>query len=497
MWFKRDLRVHDSPALARAAATGSPVLPLYIAEPGLWRLPDASARQWAFIAESLRDLRAELADLGQPLVLRVGAAVEVLEALRAAHGITLMFSHEETGNGWTFARDRAVAAWARSAGVSWTELPQSGVVRRLGGRDGWQARRDGFMRSPPAVPPAALAPLPGVAAGPIPSATALGLAPDRCPHRQEGGRPQGRALLASFLAARGQHYRRAMSSPLAGERACSRLSAHLVFGTLSPREVLAATATVPLRRPGPARDWAGSLAAFRARLAWRDHFVQKLEDEPELEFRCLHPAYEGLRPRESDAARLRGWELGETGLPFVDACMRYLRASGWLNFRMRAMLVSVASYHLWLDWRASGPHLARLFTDYEPGIHWSQMQMQSGTTGTNAMRIYNPVKQGHDQDPAGRFTRTWVPELAEVPDRYLQTPWAWEGASRLLGRRYPEPLVDVAAAARAAADAVRAVRRARDFREQAARVLSRHGSRRPPPGRRRPPAAAAQMSFDF
>ena len=103
--------------------------------------------------------------------------------------------------------------------------------------------------------------------------------------------------------------------------------------------------------------------------------------------------------------RLAAWEAGETGLPFVDACMRYLRATGWLNFRMRSMLVAVASYHLWLDWRATGPHLARQFTDYEPGIHWPQVQMQSGTTGMNTVRIYNPVKQGRDQDPAGVFTR--------------------------------------------------------------------------------------------
>ena len=117
--------------------------------------------------------------------------------------------------------------------------------------------------------------------------------------------------------------------------------------------------------------------------------------------------------------------------------MRYLDHGGWLNFRMRAMLVAVASYHLWLDWRDTGPHLARMFTDYEPGIHWPQMQMQSGTTGMNTVRIYNPVKQGTDQDPGGVFTRRWVPELAEIPDAFLQAPWGWEGAGRILGKRYP------------------------------------------------------------
>lgn len=220
------------------------------------------------------------------------------------------------------------------------------------------------------------------------------------------------------------------------------------------------------------------MQSFQARLAWRDHFMQKLEDEPRIETQCLHSAYEDLRPKEPDPARLCAWEAGETGMPFVDACMRYLTATGWLNFRMRSMLMAVASYHLWLDWRATGGILARRFTDYEPGIHWSQSQMQSGTTGMNTVRIYNPVKQGHDQDPTGAFTRRWVPELAEVPDAHLQEPWTWEHADALLGKGYPEPIVDVAAAAKAAREKVWAVRRGDAFRAEAARVIKKHASRK-------------------
>ena len=278
--------------------------------------------------------------------------------------------------------------------------------------------------------------VPGVEPGAIPTARALRLAPDRCPHRQAGGRVQGLALLDSFLAARGQAYRRAMSSPVTGERACSRLSPHLALGTLSVREVAQAAAARAAERPGG--GWQGSLASFRSRLAWRDHFMQKLEDEPAIEIRALHRAAETLT-RTADATRLAAWAAGETGVPFVDACMRYLAATGWLNFRMRSMVMSFASYHLWLDWRATGAVLARRFTDYEPGIHWPQVQMQSGTTGINTIRIYNPVKQGADQDPTGGFTRAWLPELAAVPDALLQQPWLWPGAA---GLRYPAPLVD-------------------------------------------------------
>ena len=479
VWFKRDLRVADHPALALAAGMGA-VLPVYIVEPDYWALPDTSARQWAFTEDCLTDLRAALAGLGAPLVVRVGDAVEMLGKLCRAHRISRIISHEETGNLWTFARDRRVRAWARQAGIDWVELPQSGVVRRLKGRDGWAGLRDGFMaRAIEDLP--ALTGVAGAEPGVIPTARMLRLADDRCLHRQAGGRARGLAALDSFLTSRGQPYRTGMSSPLTGERACSRLSPHLALGSLSVREVAQATAARQTERPGG--GWGGSLASFQSRLAWRDHFIQKLESQPDIETRCLHRATEGLRPREPDAQRLAAWAKGETGLPFLDACMRYLAATGWLNFRMRSMVMAVASYQLWLDWRATGPVLARLFTDYEPGIHWPQVQMQSGTTGINTIRIYNPVKQGLDQDPTGVFTRRWVPELAPVPDGFLQEPWKWPGAAGLLGQRYPEPLVDVAAAARMARDTVWGLRRTAGFAGEAARVAQAHASRADRAGR--------------
>ncbi|WP_137699894.1 FAD-binding domain-containing protein [Marimonas lutisalis] len=474
-WFKRDLRVEDHPALARAAAFG-PVVPLYVVEPDLWTQSDASGRQYAFVLDCLDSLREGLARIGLTLIVRVGDAVEVLEDLRRETGAERLVSHEETGNGWSFARDRRVADWARGQGVIWDELAQCGVVRRLASRDAWQGRRDAFMaRDIVPVPEGARAlSVSGVAP---PAAQALGLE-DHCPERQRGGRARAMRALGSFLTERGESYQWAMSRPAEGARACSRLSPHLAFGTLSVREAVQAGRAAP---NGRGKAWAGAMRAFQARLAWRDHFMQKLEDEPEIEWRAMHRAYDGLRPREPDAVRLAAWAKGETGLPFVDACMRSLRATGWLNFRMRSMVMAVASYHLWLDWRATGQVLARYFTDYEPGIHWSQVQMQSGTTGMNTIRIYNPVKQGHDQDAGGAFTRRWVPELRDVPEAYLQEPWRWEGAGSLA---YPAPVVDVAASARAAREAVWAVRRQDSFRDEKARVIARHASRKRAPRRR-------------
>lgn len=463
VWFKRDLRASDHPALTYGAARGD-VLALYVVEPELWAQSDGSGRQWAFVLESLRELYADLKALGVTLCIRVGDVVDVFEDLRQQHGITEVIAHEEIGNAWTYARDLRVHAWARGQGVQFTELPQTGVVRRLDTRDGWAGRRDGFMAQTVLPVPSGLR---GISAlsDPMPD---LGLQ-DTCPDRQIGGRSRGLALLDSFLTARGEFYQRQMSTPLEGARACSRISPHLAWGTLSAREAVAAGVQ---RKATAAGAWKGSLRAFDARLAWRDHFMQKLEDEPAIECRAMHPAYEGLR--QDNPALRSAWEKGETGLPFLDACMRSLAATGWLNFRMRSMVMAVASYHLWLDWRHTGAHLARQFTDYEPGIHWSQVQMQSGTTGINTPRIYNPIKQGHDQDPTGAFTRRWLPELAEVPDALLQEPWRWDGASRLA---YPAPVVDLPKAARAARDRIWEIRRSAGHAPAARKVIQKHASR--------------------
>lgn len=479
VWFKRDLRTHDHRALVRAAQIG-PVLPLFVAEPELWQQDDMSGRQWGFVRESLVELRNDLGELGQPLIVRVGDVVETLERARRRFGAVALWSHEETGNGWTYARDLRVAAWAKQHGVPWQEVRQAGVIRRLKSRNGWARNWDAFMAEPECQAPAALSPLPDIALGEIPSEADLGLGFDLCRERQRGGRVAGLDTLQSFLFQRGAPYRRAMSSPGPGAIHCSRVSPHLAWGTLSMRETAQAgwARQRQLKSDGIKSGWRGAMSSFQGRLHWRDHFTQKLEDEPGLEFRNLHAAYNGLRPIQPDATRLAAWCAGETGWPFVDACMRALADTGWMNFRMRAMLMAVASYHLWLDWRQPGAHLARLFTDYEPGIHWPQVQMQSGTTGINTIRIYNPIKQGRDQDPDGSFIRKWLPELAPVPDAYLHEPWLWDSADSVLDKAYPAPIVDYKQAAREARDRVWALRKGTRFKQHAQTIQNKHGSRR-------------------
>ena len=163
--------------------------------------------------------------------------------------------------------------------------------------------------------------------------------------------------------------------------------------------------------------------------------------------------------------------------------MRFLQANGWINFRMRAMLMAFSSYHLWLHWRKPALHLARSFVDYEPGIHYPQVQMQSGTTGINTLRIYNPVKQSMDQDPRGEFIRTWVPELSGVDIQWIHTPWLMPiqlqrkyGAR--IGQNYPKPIVDHETAARRARQLIQKARRGAEAREQSREIFHRHGSRK-------------------
>ena len=343
------------------------------------------------------------------------------------------------------------------------------------------------MQGEELAPPPRLEPVPGIEPGAIPTHAELGLPPDaRAAALQRGGERAARETMGSFFDERGRAYRGGISSPLSAETACSRLSPYLAWGTLSVRQVVQETrrqiAAAPPR-------WAASLAAFESRMHWRCHFIQKLEDEPAIEFENMVRGYDGLREAEFDPARFAAWQAGETGYPMIDACMRMLRATGWLNFRMRAMLTAFAAYDLWLHWRAPAVFLARQFLDYEPGIHYSQMQMQAGTAGHAAIRLYNPVRQGQDHDPTGAFVRRWIPALARVPTSFVHAPWLLPRAQQqalgcVIGRDYPAPIVDHAAAVAHARARIAEARRNPALAAEIARVFERHGSRR-----RRPSAA--------
>ena len=477
VWFKRDLRVHDHAALTAAVDTGAPVLPLYVIESSLLAHPHTSPRHVELILDGLTDLRESLAALGAPLVIRVGEVIDVLEDLSTQVAIEAVHSHEEFGVLATWERDRAVARLCRARGVRYREHRQSGAMRGLATRDAWSRQRMALFSQPLHRVPDAIRPT-EVAPGPIPELRDLGLASEALEYRQRGGERAGREVMRSWLTERVPGYEKHLSSPVSGWAGCSRLSVHLALGTVSAREV---HARVQARKgePGAPRF---SLGAFEERLAWRDHFTQKLEEAPFIEQGALHSAFDALRPSTPNPRALEAFTEGRTGYPMVDAVLRSLAATGWTTFRMRSMVASFASYDLWLPWQESGRVLARWFTDYDPGIHWPQIQMQSGVTGMNALRIYDPVKQQLDHDPTGEFVRRWVPELRDVPESLLATPWLVASQDR---HDYPDPIVDHAAAVVQAKRRIAAVRQRIRGDGSTKALLERHGSRRPPPARRR------------
>jgi deoxyribodipyrimidine photo-lyase len=503
IWFKRDFRIEDHYPLA-VGAQGGLVLPIWIVEPQWWKSPDMDRTHFGFAKTAALELREKLRALGGDLIIQIADAVDAFEVLSKRLTIREILSHEETGGMWTYRRDKRVLAWCKSKNIPWREFRQDGVVRRLATRDQWALRWQQWAEANQASViqrvslPVSLQPaesrqeitasdqelndfeksLPDVSV--TNSGGGLRL--------QTAGEDRAGKLLDSFLDQRVIDYRTSMSSPISAEQSCSRLSPYLAWGCINVRQVYQRLGQV---RRGP--PWGNSLSSFRSRLSWHCHFMQKLEDEPDLEFRNLCRAYDGLREEQFSQERFEAWCRGQTGFPMIDACMRYLHKTRWINFRMRAMLVSFAAYDLWLHWRNPAEFLARNFLDFEPGIHYPQVQMQSGVTGINTIRIYSPEKQGKDQDPQGIFVREHLPELARVPMHLLWTPWKMSLDDQVrygcqLGKDYPRPIVDHQVAVRQAKEKLYAVRGSQEAQQLALQVAKKHASRKrrdPIPTRRR------------
>ncbi len=504
VWLKRDLRLLDHAPLARAAKRG-PVVLLYVHEPSLLTSPEHDPSHLDFVSAGLTELDAAMRARGHRLVVRHGEFPDVLERLQQEIPFEHLWSHEETGNRLTYDRDLRVGRWCKHRQLPWTELPQTGVARPHRSREGWAQRWTARMRAP-IVPVPETLPVPAWPAGfdfghGIDRAALAVPASDKV-EAVAGGEAAALATLDSFLQRRGVNYRADMSSPVEGWQGCSRLSPYIAWGHISMRTVYQRQARRfeqlrgrPVSREPVDPRWKASLESFESRLRWHCHFMQKLEDQPSIEYVNMHRGYDGLREEDpgrwsaQQRAHFRAWCEGMTGYPLVDAVMRALHRGGWINFRMRAMVVSFASYHLWLHWRPCAVALARHFLDFEPGIHFSQFQMQAGTTGINSIRIYNPIKQAEDQDPHGTFIRRYVPELADVPIEYLaephkMSPMLQREVGCIIGADYPAPVVDHGLAYRTAKAKMFRWRQKTGLREEARQVMRRHGSRKRPPLRR-------------
>lgn len=475
VWLKRDLRIHDHQPLVEAVKHKEPVLVLYVMEPSVWQAGDLSKRHALFVLQSLTALQQELRQRGGELYTAVAEMEEVLEQIYERCGSFSMHAHEEHGTPNTFARDIQVRRWMKERNLVMNEYPPFGVTRRLQDRNEFREKWTEKMQQPqleaPNVIPAPPVPVPSLLTTQLTSLEKLAVPGDHIRYGQEGGESLALETMQSFLENRFLQYQTHISKPLASSTSCSRLSPYLAWGNISYRRAYQASQEKldTLSHPGHRRQ----LESFLSRLHWHCHFIQRLEDEPEIAERNMNPAFDEIRT-EWNEEQYQRWLQGTTGFPMIDASMRCLHHTGWVNFRSRAMLVSFISNTLLMDWKRPAEDLARLFLDYEPGIHYSQMQMQSGSTGFNTIRIYNPVKQGKDQDPEGRFVRRYVKELLPVPDAFIHEPWK---DPDFFHRSYTGPMVDIMKANRRAREVLWSVKESNAGQEGAQTQLKKHGSR--------------------
>ena len=472
IWVKRDARLADNSCLAEADLLQLNALPFFCFEPSVLEANDFSEMHIQAQWQAINGLRQSLRQIGSDIVIAYGEVVDKLTKLYERIPFTYLFAHEEIGNDITFRRDRAVAKWCLDRGITYREFPQSSVKRGGVNRDKlqkmWQSR---IANTQPL-------PIPRIRQTEelriLAARTAFPKLAQFASNRlwQPVSEADAQATLNDFLTVRSKWYRGGISSPNTAFTAGSRLSVHLAWGTITARQIWHAVrsrlADLDPNDPLSSR-WKQSLNAFLSRLHWRDHFTQRLESEPDLEFRSLHPSYRDV-PYENDERLHQAWRDGVTGYPMVDAVMRCLAATGFVNFRMRAMVVSFACHVLHLDWRLIHPHLARVFRDYDPGIHLNQLQMQAGVVGWNAIRVYSPAKQLADWDADCKFVKGWLPELKEQTTEQI--------LSGELLLKYPAQIVVFAERAKQMTDQLYAIRKSTEAKAATRAVFLTHGSRK-------------------